>query len=129
MKVGMKNAIELMDTTSALYDFALNEECFAYDECDVSLQKVFSLGHFFSTPSFSVVSCLSNGHDALSSPFYCVCVSLFLLCRAPFAVPADDVVESGAPEIRFTVVVSRCFWVVYSCLRFGVTQKYMAAVQ
>ena len=38
MKVGMKNAVELMDTTSALYDFALNEECFTYDECDVSPQ-------------------------------------------------------------------------------------------
>eukprot|EP00752_Nemacystus_decipiens_P003873 g3562.t1 len=33
MKVGMKNAVELMDTTSALYDFAVNEECFTYDEC------------------------------------------------------------------------------------------------
>lgn len=37
MKVGMKNAIELMDATSELYDFALNEECFEYDECGVSL--------------------------------------------------------------------------------------------
>lgn len=36
MKVGMKNAIELMDATSDLYDFAINEECFDYDECDVS---------------------------------------------------------------------------------------------
>lgn len=36
MKVGMKNAVELMDATSDLYDFAINEECHEHDECGVS---------------------------------------------------------------------------------------------
>lgn len=37
MKVGMKNAIELLDDLSDYYDFAINEECHDWDECDVSV--------------------------------------------------------------------------------------------
>lgn len=37
MKVGMKNAIELLDDLSGFYDFAINEECHEWDECGGSI--------------------------------------------------------------------------------------------
>lgn len=37
MLVGMKNAIELLGDLSSYYDFAINEECWQWDECEVSL--------------------------------------------------------------------------------------------
>lgn len=36
MKVGLKNAIELVDDLSEYFDFAINESCHQWDECDVS---------------------------------------------------------------------------------------------
>ena len=36
MKVGMKNAIELLGDLSDYYDFAINEECHQWNECGVS---------------------------------------------------------------------------------------------
>src|SRR5262249_13098296 len=32
--VGLKNAVELAQQLEPLFDWALNEECMAYDECD-----------------------------------------------------------------------------------------------
>lgn len=37
MLVGMKNALALMDDLNNHYDFAVNEECHDWDECDVSV--------------------------------------------------------------------------------------------
>jgi len=37
MLVGMKNAIELLGDLSSYYDFAINEECWQWNECGVSL--------------------------------------------------------------------------------------------
>lgn len=35
MLVGMKNSVELVPIMHRDFDFALNEECFQWDECDV----------------------------------------------------------------------------------------------
>lgn len=37
MKIGMKNTIELLGDLSDYYDFAINEECHRWDECDVRI--------------------------------------------------------------------------------------------
>jgi len=34
LAVGLKNSIELFDDLAGHYDFAVNEECFQFDECD-----------------------------------------------------------------------------------------------
>lgn len=36
MQIGLKNAVELVPVLVNKYDFALNEECFEWDECSVS---------------------------------------------------------------------------------------------
>ncbi len=57
MLVGMKNTIELIDDLSSYYDFAINESCFQWDECGVSLgNTVHVCGtllvlHVFTCPS------------------------------------------------------------------------------
>lgn len=36
MKVGLKNGVDLVPKLAGFFDFAVNEECNAYNECDVS---------------------------------------------------------------------------------------------
>jgi len=60
MKVGMKNSLELMDDTHEYYDFALNEECHEYNECEVCMY-VRSMG---SSPRTSApISFACCGHS------------------------------------------------------------------
>lgn len=40
MLVGMKNAVELVPLLHKQFDFAINESCFDYDECEV--RQIFS---------------------------------------------------------------------------------------
>lgn len=39
MKVGLKNAVDLVPELAGFFDFAVNEECNAYNECDVSFRR------------------------------------------------------------------------------------------
>eukprot|EP00903_Cladosiphon_okamuranus_P013409 g12494.t1 len=50
MKVGLKNAVDLMDATSDLYDFAVTEDCFEYGTCDSYTEPFLNKGK----PVFSV---------------------------------------------------------------------------
>jgi len=34
LAIGLKNSIELFNDLADVYDFAVNEECFEFDECD-----------------------------------------------------------------------------------------------
>ena len=43
MKVGMKNAIELLGDLHEYFDFAINEECHQWNECGVSVSLDASL--------------------------------------------------------------------------------------
>lgn len=42
MKVGLKNAIDMIPDVVDCFDFAVNESCIKYDECDVSACNVFA---------------------------------------------------------------------------------------
>lgn len=37
MKVGLKNTVDLVRILEPWFDFAINESCYKYNECDVSL--------------------------------------------------------------------------------------------
>lgn len=39
MKVGLKNCVELLSDLVDHFDFALNEECNVWNECDVSIES------------------------------------------------------------------------------------------
>lgn len=39
MQIGLKNAVELVPVLVNKYDFALNEECHEWKECDVSFSS------------------------------------------------------------------------------------------
>lgn len=39
MKVGLKNIVELVPVLVDYFDFAVNDECNKYNECDVSYMK------------------------------------------------------------------------------------------
>jgi hypothetical protein len=59
LSVGMKNGIETVDAeTAAAFDWALNEECFQYDECDLMRpfltagKAVFQVEYKLTTSSF-----------------------------------------------------------------------------
>lgn len=65
MKVGMKNAIELLGDLHEYFDFAINEECHQWNECGVSVSLDASLPKLESSwPS------LKYSHD-VEEPFSC----------------------------------------------------------
>lgn len=40
MRVGLKNAVELIPTVVNYFDFAINESCNEYNECDVGARSI-----------------------------------------------------------------------------------------
>lgn len=43
MKVALKNCVELLSALVDFFDFAINESCNVWNECDVSIQPFASL--------------------------------------------------------------------------------------
>lgn len=57
MKVGLKNCVDLVEDLVDCFDFAVNESCNVYNECDVSRCLQFRSVYFLLWPTAPTVCC------------------------------------------------------------------------